>query len=67
MLPSIAQTSELLRKGSVSPVELTTECLARMEKLNPKLNAFITVTPESVLATARQAEAEVEDLAFARP
>jgi aspartyl-tRNA(Asn)/glutamyl-tRNA(Gln) amidotransferase subunit A len=56
---SIFETSELLRKGSVSPVELTTECLARIEKLNSKLNAFITVTAESALAEARQAEAEI--------
>jgi aspartyl-tRNA(Asn)/glutamyl-tRNA(Gln) amidotransferase subunit A len=56
---SILEVSELLRKGSVSPVELTTECLARIEKLNPKLNAFITVTAESALAGARQAEAEI--------
>ena len=56
---SILQTSELLRQGSVSPVELTTDCLARIEKLNPKLNAFITVTAESALAQARQAEAEI--------
>ena len=56
---SILQTSELLRQGSVSPVELTTACLARIEKLNPRLNAFITVTAESALAQARQAEAEI--------
>jgi aspartyl-tRNA(Asn)/glutamyl-tRNA(Gln) amidotransferase subunit A len=56
---SILQTSELLRQGSVSPVELTTACLTRIGKLNPELNAFITVTPESALAQARQAEAEI--------
>jgi aspartyl-tRNA(Asn)/glutamyl-tRNA(Gln) amidotransferase subunit A len=56
---SILQTSELLRQGSVSPVELTTACLTRIEKLNPELNAFITVTAESALAQARQAEAEI--------
>jgi len=55
----IPQISELLRQGSVSPVELTTACLARIEKLNPRLNAFITVTAESALAQARQAEAEI--------
>ena len=59
MQPSILETGELLRKGSVSPVELTTDCLARIEKLNPKLNAFITVTAESALAEARQAETEI--------
>ncbi len=56
---SILQTSELLRQGSVSPVELTTDCLGRIEKLNPNLNAFVTVTAESALAQARQAEAEI--------
>ncbi len=59
MLPSILETSELLRKGSVSPVELTTHCLERIEKLNPKLNAFITVTAAAALAAARQAETEI--------
>ena len=58
-LLSILEASELLRRGSVSPVELTTDCLARIEKLNPKLNAFITVTADSALAAARQAEAEI--------
>src|SRR6185369_8049482 len=59
MLLSIFETSELLRQGSVSPVELTTDCLSRIEKLNPKLNAFITVTADAALAAARQAEAEI--------
>ncbi|MGH9501516.1 MAG: amidase [Terriglobales bacterium] len=60
MSQSILQIGELLRRGSVSPVELTTACLARIEKLNPRLNAFITVTVESALADARQAEAEIQ-------
>ena len=59
MLPSIPEIAELMRKGALSPVELTTDCLARIEKLNPKLNAFVTVTAESALAEARQAEAEI--------
>jgi len=56
---SIRQISELLRKGSLSPVELTEDCLARIEKLNPRLNAFITVTADSARAQARTAEAEI--------
>ena len=56
---SILELAELVRNGSVSPVELTTACLARIEKLNPILNAFITVTRDSALAQARQAEAEI--------
>jgi aspartyl-tRNA(Asn)/glutamyl-tRNA(Gln) amidotransferase subunit A len=56
---SILETSELLRKGAVSPVELTNDCLKRIEKLNPSLNAFITVTAEMALEEARQAESEI--------
>lgn len=43
----------------MSPVEITRECLARIEKLNPALNAFITVMTESAMAEAEQAEAEI--------
>ena len=56
---SIAETSDLLRRKQLSPVELTTSCLARIEKLNPTINAFITVTHDSALAQAREAEAEI--------
>lgn len=59
MLTSIVESSELLRKGKVSPVELTKSCLAQIEKLNPTLNAFITVTAELALTQARTAEAEI--------
>lgn len=59
MLESISEISESLHRGSVSPVELAADCLARIEKLNPRLNAFITVTAESALAQAHQAEAEI--------
>ncbi len=59
MQQSIRQVSELLRAGSVSPVELTEKCLARIEQLNPRLNAFITVTADSAMAQARQAEVEI--------
>ena len=55
----ILETAEQLHQGSISPVELTTDCLARIERLNPRLNAFITVIAASALAEAGQAEAEI--------
>jgi len=58
-LQSIVEASELLRKRKLSPVELTKKCLAQIEKLNPTLNAFITVTAESALVQARSAEDEI--------
>src|SRR5437016_5698154 len=56
--PSLQQVSELIRKKSASPVELTEECLKRIEKLNPALNAYITVMGEQALRQARELEAE---------
>ena len=57
---TIRDVSEWVRRRRVSPVELTNACLAQIEKLNPTLNAFITVTPESALTEARAAEAEIQ-------
>jgi aspartyl-tRNA(Asn)/glutamyl-tRNA(Gln) amidotransferase subunit A len=57
---SIRDASEMARRRKVSPVELTNACLAQIEKLNPTLNAFITVTRESAAAQARAAEAEIQ-------
>jgi aspartyl-tRNA(Asn)/glutamyl-tRNA(Gln) amidotransferase subunit A len=58
-LETIVQLAPRLRRKDVSPVELTRACLDRIEKLNPVLNAFITVTAESALAEARAAEIEI--------
>ena len=57
---SISAAAELLRQKKVSPVDLVTACLDRIERLNPVLNAFITVTHESALAQARVAEDEIQ-------
>src|SRR4051812_10354158 len=51
--------SELLRKQKVSPVELTRACLERIERLNPELNAFITITAEEAIAQAFEAERQI--------
>ncbi len=60
MRPTIQQLSRQLRDRSISPVELTRDCLTRIDKLNPKLNAFITVLADSALADARQAEQDIQ-------
>ncbi len=56
---SISELASRLRRGEISPVEITRDCLARIERANPALNAFITVTVESALVEARAAEAEI--------
>src|SRR5918999_1111124 len=56
---TIAEASDLLRRKQISPVDLTTSCLARIEQLNPTINAFITVMHDSALAQALAAEDEI--------
>jgi len=58
-LKTIAEASEEIRRGEVSPVDLVHECLEAIERLNPSLNAFITVTGETAIAEAKQAETEI--------
>jgi aspartyl-tRNA(Asn)/glutamyl-tRNA(Gln) amidotransferase subunit A len=56
---TISELSQRIRRREVSPVEVTRECLCRIEKLNPRINAFITVMAESALVEARVAEEEI--------
>ncbi len=56
---TIHELSGKIRDRSVSPVELTRACLARIDQLNPTLNTFITVTADSALDQARVAEREI--------
>jgi aspartyl-tRNA(Asn)/glutamyl-tRNA(Gln) amidotransferase subunit A len=56
---SLLDASELLRGRKVSPVELTKACLGRIDRLNPVLNAFITVTADQALADAKAAESDI--------
>jgi aspartyl-tRNA(Asn)/glutamyl-tRNA(Gln) amidotransferase subunit A len=56
---TIEQIGKLFHKRKLSPVELTKIILARIETLNPKLNAFITITTELALAQAQRAEQEL--------
>ncbi len=55
----LLEASDLVRKKKASPVELTKACLARIERANPALNCFITITGDSALQQAREAEAEI--------
>jgi len=58
---TISEVSQNLRDRKISPVELTQVCLDRIERLNSKLNAFITVTADSALAQAREAETAIQN------
>jgi aspartyl-tRNA(Asn)/glutamyl-tRNA(Gln) amidotransferase subunit A len=56
---TVEELATLLAKRKISPVEITGIFLRRIERLNPSLNAFLTVTAELALAAARRAEKEL--------
>lgn len=56
---SAVELAGLIRKGQISPVEVVEYFLARIERLNPRLLAYVTVAGEMALEAARQAESEV--------
>jgi aspartyl-tRNA(Asn)/glutamyl-tRNA(Gln) amidotransferase subunit A len=56
---SAAALAAAIRKKKLSPVEVVRAVLARIERLNPLLNAYVTLTPEQALRDARAAERAV--------
>jgi aspartyl-tRNA(Asn)/glutamyl-tRNA(Gln) amidotransferase subunit A len=56
---TLQEVARLIRTQKVSPVEVVEACLKRIEDLNPKLNAFITVLADQAREQARAAEAEI--------
>src|SRR5206468_1994472 len=59
LFKSVAELAPLLKARRLSPVELVRAFLDRIEAVNPKVNAFITVTGEQALHQARRAEQEI--------
>jgi aspartyl-tRNA(Asn)/glutamyl-tRNA(Gln) amidotransferase subunit A len=57
---TVAELSALLAHRKLSPVEITTLFLERIEKYNPTLNAYLTITRESALAAARESEKRIQ-------
>jgi aspartyl-tRNA(Asn)/glutamyl-tRNA(Gln) amidotransferase subunit A len=55
---TVMEASELLRRKSASPVDLTQACLKNIETYNSALNAFITVTRDQAMERARSMEME---------
>ena len=56
---TITELAAAYRARTLSPVEVTQAMLARIDRLDPALHSYLTLTPEIALAQARQAEAEI--------
>ena len=55
----VRELAARIRARTLSPVELATACLERLETLGPKYNAVVTVMRDSALAEARKAEKDI--------
>ena len=55
----VAEQARLFRAKKLSPVEMVRIYLERVERLNPRVNAFLTVMDENALRDARRAEREI--------
>ncbi len=54
LFASATRQAQLIKRGDVSPVELVTEYLERIERLDGDINSFVTVTADSALDEARR-------------
>ncbi len=59
-LPAVVMAQQI-REKKISPIELADAHLAKIERLNPKLNAFVHLDSERVRREARVAEADVKN------
>src|SRR5574341_823887 len=53
---TISRAAALIRSGDLSPRVLVEDCLARIQRLNPHLNSFLTVMEDDALREAHAAE-----------
>ena len=56
---TIAEAGPRIARGELRSEQVTEACLDRIRDLNPRLNAFITVTADDALAQARAADKEI--------
>ncbi len=61
---SAVEQARLVRSGEVSSVELVSSALERIGRIDPALNAFVTVCAEEALAVAQHIDASPDDAPF---
>ena len=64
---TLAEAAKLVRDRDLSPVDLTQAHLDRIALIEPRLNCFITQTPQAALERARSAESEIQSGEYRGP
>ena len=64
---SLAEAADLIAKREISCEDLVQEHLDRISVLEPRLNSFITQTPDAALASGRTADAEIQSGIYRGP
>lgn len=64
---TIREAANLIRRRKLSPVELVRAVLERIDKVEPKVSAFVTLLSEGALAQAKAAEREIARKKFRGP
>ncbi|HXH67056.1 MAG TPA: amidase [Candidatus Limnocylindrales bacterium] len=59
LYPTIAETLENFRRKKLSPVDLVSAHLDRIEQIQPRLNPFVHIDAESARARARDSESRI--------
>lgn len=60
MLPRIHAAAEDIRRGRLSPVDLTKSCLERIERCEDRIRAWVLIDHEGALARAEECAREIE-------
>src|SRR5688572_9357217 len=64
---TLREVARRIERRDVSSVEVTDAVLERIERLEPILNAFVTITADLAVESARQADAEIARGAYRGP
>lgn len=58
---TISEASSLISSGGLSPVDLLETILRRIDRLEPKIDAWVTIDREGAMEAAERLESEAED------
>src|SRR5688572_11473037 len=64
---TLTQAAQHIREGEISPVEYVHSLLSRVDKVDPRIEAWVTLCREQALAEAKACERECRERSFRGP